>query len=348
MSLRVSGIVHPSNVACGLTTGLPTLFLLLWTSIASAAPLFTATVGSSQDGYPILTKQGATAVEANLDSSVPSAGGTDTKNQFAAAGPSGVRASARVTLSAAYSGAIPALAGPADTGTADAKMQFDDLRFRGLNGDRSGSTLASLNLDLSGTFLTDVNAFFDQGDPVNPLFSASARTFTSVTVGVTVPNVLFGGTPQGQTFSYSQNRDTLGGFTGSLFDSGRITTQPFSFYNGVNNQLVVELSVRVQGDAGGLSTSFDAFADALVDFSHTVTFATSGPVFNIPEGYSANSAEAGITNNTFVPEPSTAALLVIGCVAALVVRRPRRLLAVALCDKCAVLAHLPLRYVVIR
>ena len=250
MLLRSTGLAHLrlgkmrfrywSGVACGLLG-----CFLIGTPIIQAAPVFTATVGYAAAGYPTLTNKGPTAVEAALSSSVPSGGGTDTKNEFAAAGPSGVRASARVTLSAAYSGAFAAFGGPADTGTADAKAQFDDLRFRGFNGDRSGSTVASLNLDLSGTFLTNVNAFFDP-DPDNP-YTASANTFTAVQVSVIVPNVLFGGTPQSQSFSYFQNRDTSGTFIGSLFDSGRITTQPFSFYNGVDNQLIIELFVRVQG-----------------------------------------------------------------------------------------------------
>ena len=310
-----------TSFAGGLSAGLLGL-LLIGVSIAQAAPLFTATVGYASGGYPTLTNNGPTAVEATLNSSVPFGNNaTDTKNQFAAAGPSGLRASARVTLSAAYTGTVPSEAGASDIGTADAKMLFDDLHFRGFNGDRSGTTLASLNLDLSGTFLTNVNAFFDPYDPVQPQFSAGASTFTAVQVSVTVPNVLFGGTPQAQSFTYFQNRDTSGTFIGSLFDSGRITTQPFSFYNGVNNQLIVELFVRVQGSAGGYSTSFDAFADALVDFSHTVTFANSGPVFNIPDGYSVNSVEAQITDNAFVPEPAGLTLLGMGAVGLLCGRR---------------------------
>ena len=328
MCLRSSGVVRPrlakmlfgfsTRVARGLPAGLTILLLFIGTSTAQAGPLFTATVGSAQDFYPTITNQGSTAVDATLNSSVPSGGGTDTKNQFAAAGPSGLRASPRVTLSASYSGLVPGLADATDVGLADAKMQFDDLRFVGLG---LSKTQASLNLDLSGTFLTNVNAFFDMGgDPSFP-YVAVGKASAAVSVSVTVPDVIFGGTPQGQVFSYFQSKDTSGNFTGSLFDSGRITTQPFSFYNGVNNHITIELRIRVTGEAGGLSTSFDAFADSLADFAHTVTFATSGPVFNVPDGITVNSVEAQITDNAFVPEPSTAALLVIGCVVALFARR---------------------------
>ncbi|MFL5242838.1 MAG: PEP-CTERM sorting domain-containing protein, partial [Gemmataceae bacterium] len=293
-------------------------FLLFGFSIAQAGPLYTVTVGDGPDNYPTITKQGATAVEATLNSSIPITDASTTKNEFAAAGPSGLRASARVTESASFSGKFPALAGASDIGLADAKIQLDDLRFRAGLDDRSAA-IASLNLDLSGTFLTNVNAFFDPGgDP--PIYFASARASALVALNVIVPDVNFNGSPQAQQFAFFQSTDTFGNFTGSLFDSGTITTQPFLFHAGLN-RLTLELFIRVQGDAGGFSTSFDAISDSLVDFSHTVTFATHGPVFNLPDGYSANSDEAQITDNRFVsstvapagvPEPASLTILAIG------------------------------------
>ncbi|MBI3838904.1 MAG: PEP-CTERM sorting domain-containing protein [Planctomycetia bacterium] len=50
----------------------------------------------------------------------------------------------------------------------------------------------------------------------------------------------------------------------------------------------------------------------MVHFSHTFGFPTSGPVFNLPDGFTANSPEGQIANNNFVPEPSTLALAAIG------------------------------------
>jgi hypothetical protein len=47
----------------------------------------------------------------------------------------------------------------------------------------------------------------------------------------------------------------------------------------------------------------------------------SGPVFNLPDGYSANSPEADILNNAFTPEPSTWAMLATGAIALLLFRR---------------------------
>jgi hypothetical protein len=121
--------------------------------------LFTATVGVGFDGFSTITNHDSTAVHATLNSSVPTIGfGMDSLNQFAAAGPNGLRASARAT------------------------MRFDDLQIRRVNGDRSGTTQASLNLDLSGTSLANVNAFADSSEPGSTAYAyASAAATVLVT-----------------------------------------------------------------------------------------------------------------------------------------------------------------------
>lgn len=285
------------SIRC-LRTLFPSVLGLAFVATAAGQtlpPRYSATVGV--DPYDTLTNKGPTAVEATLNSSVPiGMFGSDTKNQFAAAGPSGLRASARVTLTASYSGKVASLGDGSDVGLADAVMRLDDLRFRGINGDRSGTTTVPLHLDLSGTFLGNVNAFSDSA----PGSFAKAAVSEAVQVTVTVPDVIFGGTAQAQEFSYFQSRDSLGNIEGSLFDSLTVTTQPFKFYNGVDNKMTVELFTRVTGEAGGIAKSFDAIADSLADFSHTLTFAKHGPVFDLPEGYSANSAEAQIIGNSFL------------------------------------------------
>jgi hypothetical protein len=58
-----------------------------------------------------------------------------------------------------------------------------------------------------------------------------------------------------------------------------------------------------------------------MDFSHTLIFPTDGSVFNLPPGFTANSAEGDIVNNRFVspaqsatPEPASLTLFGLGVV----------------------------------
>jgi hypothetical protein len=67
----------------------------------------------------------------------------------------------------------------------------------------------------------------------------------------------------------------------------------------VNTPFPLEMSLQVLAQiavpqAGGVILA------ASTDFAHTASFPTSGPVFNLPAGYTVNSAQAGITGNTFV------------------------------------------------
>jgi len=73
-----------------------------------------------------------------------------------------------------------------------------------------------------------------------------------------------------------------------------------------------------------LGESFRTFANT--DFAGTLSFATDRPVFNLPPGFTANSVDAQITDNTFssasptptpspsVPEAGSLMLLASGCV----------------------------------
>ena len=57
-----------------------------------------------------------------------------------------------------------------------------------------------------------------------------------------------------------------------------------------------------------------ASMDANADFFHSLSFATSGDVFNLPAGYTVNSVSGGIVNNRFVgaPVPLPSTLLLLG------------------------------------
>lgn len=80
-----------------------------------------------------------------------------------------------------------------------------------------------------------------------------------------------------------------------------------------------------------LGESFRTFANT--DFAGTLSFATDRPVFNLPPGFTANSVDAQITDNTFsptsptptpspsVPEAGSLMLLASGCVLLALSRR---------------------------
>jgi hypothetical protein len=88
----------------------------------------------------------------------------------------------------------------------------------------------------------------------------------------------------------------LVGFTGNA----TLTTDSITVAANTPLTLFMSLSVTATVIANP-AESYTASAN--VDFGNTLTFASDRPVFNLPAGYTANSTEAGIVNNIFVPPP---------------------------------------------
>jgi hypothetical protein len=71
-----------------------------------------------------------------------------------------------------------------------------------------------------------------------------------------------------------------------------------------NTPFEVEIQLTASASTS-LFWGFSGNASALSDFSHTVTLATDRPVFDVPAGYTVNSAQARIVNNMFaIPCPA--------------------------------------------
>lgn len=69
---------------------------------------------------------------------------------------------------------------------------------------------------------------------------------------------------------------------------------------------VYELSAWISSDVqSGLSATAGAQTVLDLDFGHTMSFPTSGSVFNLPEGFTLNSADGAIVNNQWIdPRPA--------------------------------------------
>lgn len=86
----------------------------------------------------------------------------------------------------------------------------------------------------------------------------------------------------------------------------------------VNTNAPVLLSLGLSASLGGSTASFTGRVDA----ARTLYFPLDGPVFNLPEGYSAEIVDMNVVDNVVVPEPATFLQLAC-CLTALTLRRRR-------------------------
>lgn len=153
--------------------------------------------------------------------------------------------------------------------------------------------LISVNLNIEGgTFA---------GTTVTP--SGQSQASSSVQLNVRGNNQLSGG-----SFTQIVSNGNAPSFTGTGLLTGfdgymDVTSALFSV--PVNTPFSIELQLSVSSN---LSANFSEIfsLDANTNFFNTLTFAPIGPVFNLPSGYTINSAQAGIIDNTYVvPEPTS-------------------------------------------
>lgn len=208
--------------------------------------------------------------------------------------------------------------------------EFDDFLVTG-TGSESVPVLGALHLALAGSLYGS-----GLGDGQGPL-TAFANGVAEIFFEIEIDGVPAGFGQASYAYNNGSPIESVDGLLIGHYGTGGTIADSIT-----SSQLMIPVgetfSVRVYVNAGadGLVTisgtpadefdSVNGLGGAVSDFSTTVTFPTSGPVFDLPDGYTLNSPSAGIVNNRLVvAEPRVAALLGFASVAALMgrMRRPQ-------------------------
>jgi PEP-CTERM motif len=186
-------------------------------------------------------------------------------------------AESRITNGGVFNGAVDGLASYSDT-----------VVFSGPGTD---PIPAKLNLHLDGA-----------------MFSNARLDASALIAGVTMGSLLL--ISRGGVFTDCVNQfgglDAVGGFDcGTPTDNINATLDTALILVPVNTPVSIGLSLFTASTGTGQTL-----------FLNTFGFVTDGPVFGLPDGYTANAGDCLVNNrfggSTSVPEPSTLALLGLG------------------------------------
>lgn len=193
--------------------------------------------------------------------------------------------------------------GPSDAvsaaGSAEARFVVDDIIFSG----PGFTTQTSINFDVSG-MLSDVTAAGGAG-----IFARSgSHVVTSMKFGNGSGSDFYGAQfrstehydfPLPPVVTESEQGDLIGVTFPASFSFGPVFVTLGVAYR-LELVLLVSSDARLLGDGSGDVLS-------LADFGSTMSFPTSGPVFGLADGYSANSVSAGIVDNVWTLTPVSVA-----------------------------------------
>jgi hypothetical protein len=191
---------------------------------------------------------------------------------------------------------------------ASSDFSLDDLEISG----PPGNILVSLNLAISGGLIaTDSGGAF-----MNSSASANA--------GIINFGGPFGagGMDLGRIAVGSSGGLVATGIFSTLDMGGTVLGTTFSILTFAGAPIQFKMGLQTFADASvGRGAVFGV---AFGSSSFTLGFPTSGPVANLPEGYTLNSAGGHIVNNRFVPEPPTFVLAAVGVLGLMASARRRR------------------------
>lgn len=293
------------------------LLLLTFGSSAEAGPIFTACVVAPEDSLPVCVSepQPITMRTGSVDVSLQGirtfrGAGSFLVTTAAESTPLGLKAHAGISLIAG--GTQGRFNGG---GSGYAAVLYDDFL---VNASGASFIPGSLNLFLSGSVTSSVATNATGGLTANGFASAG------VTVGMTLNGTYVEGGATESRSSSEVSYSTYGPLTDLMFPA-LFRTPVLNLPVGTPFSLLLELmpGAGAAGIIGGTAQEDqDPFAFFILtsfsNFASTLTFPTSGPVFNLPDGATVNSASGLIVNNRFVggspagvPEPGSLALLAI-------------------------------------
>ncbi|MGE0387362.1 MAG: hypothetical protein AB7Q97_21760 [Gammaproteobacteria bacterium] len=230
----------------------------------------------------------------------------------ASADPNGIGASSGVQMPIQPAGIVTAATG------ASATFRFDDIVFT--NPDAPGSQVpieVAARFRLHGSFSL-LNGSFD------------TRAFAGVSVDYGLGTGLANAVRTIGSITRQRDRNNASALESGVLQIAEIDDAFLIHVDFVTPTLTVQsgvpvpLLLRIITTTDVVSRDGGA-ASAAASFHDTLTFAPEGPVFILPEGYTASSAQAGIVDNRLAPVPVPAAgwLLLSALVAAAPAARGR-------------------------
>lgn len=285
---------------------------------ATATPLFEATAGTDSRSapIPISAADGATFTDGGLTRSYSA-------TARAGQGSVGAQAASDVSLVGNQS-----CSGCTIGTTSFARATFDDLIFSGPD-----DVMTSINLHIAGALITGGNlgAAFEQFDS-----RASAAFDATIAEPRGFGPFVLGGSSSGLNARHTQDNDPAllfrqtsrtGDLGSATFNADSIVVNELvtgaQFSVPVDEPLILTLEIRASTsalvDARFSDVLHNVSSSADGDFLDTFSLPTSGPVFNLPDGYTVNSLSGLIVDNRWVgaptgavPEPGSLALLGAG------------------------------------
>jgi hypothetical protein len=319
---RLTGSRHKVSIGFtrSRTTAYAAMAAILTLAVAppaSAVPLFQAVTGITNSGVPFGSQSRSGSIDAGAETRFD-----DNQNGVHALGV------ARASVLGLGAAASVRLAGDqintnfGARGTASAR--FEDFVISG----QTGPITTSFNLFLEGT----VGAL-----TAGPLAGSISQATAAVIVETRVNGLLITADPFFQDrvsvlvrdgVVEERNTGMLRNWSADPGEHGSLSFTTPSFTVDAGEPFQLELSLIAAGGAFEFMR-FGAVTEGFADFDSTLAFPSAGPVFNLPGGYTANSADARILGNQFVgggavavPEPGSIVLLLAAATALGTWRRP--------------------------